>query len=103
MGDERFLEEESILWTAFRHFDLDRSGEIEKAELHKVLLMEDVENIVDHDCIDRIMKDTDFNGDGRIDFEEFICMMRHQVWVPRRFDKKDSVPTEPQGPLTHPR
>lgn len=65
-------EKEDILWSAFRRFDRDHSGNISREELLAVL---DQEGVMPHSEIDKIFKDVDKDGDGSIDFEEFKAMM----------------------------
>ncbi|XP_052250779.1 uncharacterized protein LOC127857993 isoform X2 [Dreissena polymorpha] len=61
---------------AFRHFDKDRSGTIEKSELRRFLLSKDMAfNSGDHRLLDKLLSKVDTNGDGKIDIEEFVTMM----------------------------
>eukprot|EP00929_Paragymnodinium_shiwhaense_P095984 TRINITY_DN5736_c0_g1_i1.p1 TRINITY_DN5736_c0_g1~~TRINITY_DN5736_c0_g1_i1.p1 ORF type:complete len:627 (+),score=192.75 TRINITY_DN5736_c0_g1_i1:77-1882(+) len=76
MLDRRYYHEEGVLWTAFRYFDKDGNGEIDDNELASVLADESLEELASKQQISQVMKDCDFNGDGKIDFDEFVCMMR---------------------------
>ncbi|GBG79327.1 hypothetical protein CBR_g29477 [Chara braunii] len=68
----RFLKEEHII-NAFYHFDKDRSGYITADELEAVL----TENkIGDKSEIKQIVRECDSNRDGKINYEEFLAMMR---------------------------
>lgn len=67
-----YLKEEK-LWTAFRMFDKDGNGKISAAELKEVL-GKDQKNS-DMKYYDNLIKEADFNGDGEIDYNEFIKMM----------------------------
>jgi len=73
--DKKTYMEEAALWNAFRIFDRDGNGSISKEELSQVLADGDVKNKFAKD-IEALMKDVDGNGDGEIDFEEFVQMMR---------------------------
>ena len=57
-------------------FDKDKSGKIDNEEVVALLGGEDLSNLVSKDAIHSAMKDIDENGDGEIDFEEFMAMMK---------------------------
>lgn len=65
--------EEEEMRQAFKVFDLDGNGYIDAREL-KMTMCNLGENLSDKD-IKHMMKLADKNGDGRIDYEEFINMM----------------------------
>mmetsp|Transcript_115239 Transcript_115239/g.325638 ORF Transcript_115239/g.325638 Transcript_115239/m.325638 type:complete len:669 (-) Transcript_115239:97-2103(-) len=71
----RFCEED-ICWAAFRVFDRDGSGRICKNELGQVLHSGDVQAIMGVESIERALAETDMDGDGEIDFHEFMTLMR---------------------------
>ncbi|XP_076771166.1 calcium-binding protein 4 isoform X3 [Arvicanthis niloticus] len=59
---------------AFREFDKDRDGRITVAELRQAapaLLGEPLEGTE----LDEMLRDMDLNGDGTIDFDEFVLML----------------------------
>merc|ERR1712100_775280 len=58
---------------AFKVFDKDGSGFIEKAELKKV--MEDLGEKLSEEGIDEMIKEADTDDDGKINYEEFANMM----------------------------
>jgi len=78
---EREAFNEEVCWEAFRTFDLDGSGSISKDELAQLLGADAVKKVVTKGMgvktseIDRIIADADKDGDGQIDFEEFMIMM----------------------------
>lgn len=82
--DKRKYIQEDVCWRAFKTFDVDGSGNIDKYELMKLLGIDtalgavgDVMQIqATEDEVDLIMKEVDLNGDGKIDFDEFLQMMR---------------------------
>lgn len=65
--------EEQEMRQAFRIFDIDANGFIDSREL-KMTMCHLGEDLSDGD-VKRMMKLADKNGDGRIDYEEFIQMM----------------------------
>jgi calcium-dependent protein kinase len=68
--------QEDVCWTAFGVFDIDGDGRISPEELRQVLRSGSVEEIVSAQDGDAILEAVDKNGDGLIDFEEFMEMMR---------------------------
>jgi len=66
---------EDTCWQAFRVFDLNNDGRISKEEIMNVLNDGDVQNAAAKDMAE-IMQEIDQNGDGEIDFNEFMSMMR---------------------------
>lgn len=58
---------EDAMREAFIIFDLNNDGYIDKYELRSV--MRRLGNNLKDDQIDKMMKDADLNGDGRIDFD----------------------------------
>jgi len=74
--DTKVCEQESVCWAAFRIFDENGDGKINKSELATVLENDDLEAIMGSELLSRIMQDYDADGDGQISFEEFMAMMR---------------------------
>lgn len=76
--------QENVLWTAFRSFDvLDDDGRITAEELKQVLTNSDIKKMLSPEscasAADEILRECDENGDGSIDFNEFVKVMRrHQ-------------------------
>ncbi|KAK3581943.1 hypothetical protein CHS0354_007065 [Potamilus streckersoni] len=60
---------------AFRVFDMDGNGYIDKHELRYVMRRLG-ENLSDDD-IKAMFKEADLNGDGLIDYDEFSTLMKH--------------------------
>lgn len=57
-------------------FDKDGSGKIDNEEVVALLSGEDLGSHVSGSAIAAAMKEIDENGDGEIDFEEFMMMMK---------------------------
>jgi len=68
------------LYSAFKMFDVDGSGKIDKKELIKILGTTDDYKNVKEDYWDNIIKEVDKNGDGEIDYNEFVSMMQNKKW-----------------------
>lgn len=68
--------QEDVCWGAFTAFDQDSSGKISKEELRAVLTHEDVQAVHCQETIDAVLRSVDKDGDGSVDFEEFMDMMR---------------------------
>lgn len=70
--DQKIYLKEERLYEAFRIFDKDNSGKISKDEIKKVLHL----NCENDQSVDKLMKEFDLNGDGEIDYQEFLAMMK---------------------------
>jgi len=64
---------------AFKMFDVDGSGTISKDELKQVLQKDEVHKGKDEKYWDNMIKEADKNGDGEIDYSEFLEMMNKGV------------------------
>jgi len=71
-----YLKEEK-LWACFKMFDKDGSGKISAEELKEAL---GTDETYKHDMTywEQMIKEADLNGDGEIDYNEFIKMMGSQ-------------------------
>ncbi|XP_054710375.1 calmodulin-A-like, partial [Uloborus diversus] len=66
-------EGEQELREAFRVFDSDGDGFISPAELSQVMRQLG-EKLSDDEVLDMI-READLNGDGRVDYNEFVCIL----------------------------
>lgn len=67
------VEKEEHLYKAFEYFDKDRSGYITMEELESALKKY---NMGDEKTIKEIIAEVDTDNDGRINYDEFVAMMR---------------------------
>jgi calmodulin len=67
---------EENLRQAFMMFDKDGSGQIDANEIRALLEGEDLKGTIDASQLDNIIREVDVDGNGEINFEEFLVMMR---------------------------
>ncbi|KAK6939303.1 Protein kinase domain [Dillenia turbinata] len=67
------LEKEENLYTAFQYFDKDGSGFITRDELRHAMTKY---GMGDDATIDEVINDVDTDKDGRINYDEFVAMMK---------------------------
>eukprot|EP00920_Eleutheroschizon_duboscqi_P029576 GHVT01071777.1.p1 GENE.GHVT01071777.1~~GHVT01071777.1.p1 ORF type:complete len:869 (+),score=231.43 GHVT01071777.1:871-3477(+) len=94
--DRKIYMKEDVCWAAFRVFDLDGNGKISPEELRSMLGMKDVTNSLGKEVIDSLLTEVDLNGDGEIDFDEFMYMMRRRE-VPFAHSSSRVTPSALQG------
>jgi calcium-dependent protein kinase len=75
--DKAVYMKENVCWQAFRVFDKNGDGKIDKKEIAALLNNpeSDVAKMAGADLA-KIIEDVDTNGDGEIDFDEFMKMMK---------------------------
>jgi len=75
--DRQAFSQEDVVWQAFRVYDEDGDGTISPSEL-KMLLKLDTVMAATGGATDAetVMKEIDGDGDGRINFDEFVALMR---------------------------
>jgi len=66
-------DQESDLREAFKIFDRDRDGFIDMNELKKVSMM--LGTLLDPQEIDELMEEADVDGNGKLDYAEFVKML----------------------------
>jgi len=74
--DHKAFEQEDTCWAAFRTFDKDGSGTISATELDEVLRGLGEEAALGSDAAEVLRRHADLNGDGQIDFYEFVQAVR---------------------------
>jgi Ca2+-binding EF-hand superfamily protein len=78
MSAQTFLKDQ-YLRTAFKMFDKDNSGKIDASEIGALLSGEEFKDLYTKEQLEGAIKEVDENGDGEIDFEEFLHMMKSIV------------------------
>lgn len=76
--DEAHYLQEDICWSAFCVFDRDGDGKIQHAELCEMLHDDGVDMALAHSTAAELIRQIDRAGDGSIDFDEFMHMLRDQ-------------------------
>lgn len=74
--DRRLYLQHDACWAAFCVFDRNGDGKISQEELREVLKHEGVEELLGNQTAAEIMAEIDVDGNGEIDFEEFMQMMK---------------------------
>ena len=74
--DANVFMRDDYLKSAFNMFDKDGSGKIDNSEVAELLLGEELGNLVSKAAIEEALAEIDENGDGEIDFDEFMLMMK---------------------------
>jgi len=77
--DKKQFVKEDVLWSAFRTFDRNGDGKISKEELQDVISDRDVQEQHTKELLSQVMNSVDANGDGFIDFDEFVQMMKNDA------------------------
>jgi len=101
--DKKLYHQEDVVWTAFKKFDLNGSGSIDRQELAKVLCDESVAEALhlggngdesgggsNSQLLAETFAAVDSNGDGLIDFDEFLQMMRQHEGGKPSYAKQQS-------------
>ena len=78
--DAKTFMRDSYLKSAFNMFDTDGSGKIDSTEINRLLSGEEFKDIYTPDQLAEAIAEVDKNGDGEIDFEEFMEMMKTIKW-----------------------
>eukprot|EP00927_Polykrikos_kofoidii_P045323 TRINITY_DN3925_c0_g4_i1.p1 TRINITY_DN3925_c0_g4~~TRINITY_DN3925_c0_g4_i1.p1 ORF type:complete len:504 (+),score=117.99 TRINITY_DN3925_c0_g4_i1:98-1609(+) len=77
--DKKVYMQEEVCWSAFRVFDRNGDGHISQEELRLVLQDDGVSNVCGQKAIAELLAEIDENGDDKIDFQEFMNMMKKEA------------------------
>ena len=78
VSKEKFINE-NILKFAFKYFDKDDSGEVTRSELEAVFKQGISDQNKMQEALDKIINEVDENGDGIIQYEEFVHIMKKML------------------------
>ena len=84
-----YLREENLL-SSFMMLDYDGSGKISKSEIKKAL-----NGDIDNETLEKIIQEFDLNGDGEIDYKEFVAGMQNS------YKKEEEVKEEKSPAKKH--
>ncbi|XP_074577317.1 calcium-dependent protein kinase 2-like [Curcuma longa] len=82
------MDREEHLYTAFQYFDKDNSGHITREELEQALKEK---GMFDETEIKSVIDDVDVDNDGKINYDEFVAMMRMGNPEPNPKKRRDLV------------
>jgi len=88
--DRKLNAKEERMFVAFSKLDQNGDGRISAEELEGVLKKEHVFSADDHSSVARLLKEADKDGDGKIDYEEFLSIM----WAKAHPDSEDEKETQ---------
>jgi len=74
--DRKVYNKRELCWRAFSVFDRDGDGRISLAEFSQVLHDDSLQRSIGTDKLREMIQEFDLNGDGEIDFDEFMAMMQ---------------------------
>ena len=89
MEQKVYLREENLL-SSFMMLDYDGSGKISKKEIKKAL-----NGDIDNETLEKIIQEFDLNGDGEIDYKEFVAGMQNS------YKKEEEVKEEKSPAKKH--
>jgi len=85
----------SNMLKAFKYGDLDGSGTLNKKEIMRAL---DLWNIpLDHEALDMMIAACDNDGDGEVDYKEFVDVLARDTVAPAAMGKRDLQAKEAMG------
>ena len=85
----------SDMFKAFQYVDLDRSGTLNEKEIRRAL---DMWNIpMSDDKLQELIAACDFDGDGQVDYKEFVDVLARDTVAPAAMGKRDMQSLEAMG------
>jgi len=85
----------SDMFKAFQYVDLDRSGTLNEKEIRRAL---DMWNIpISDEKLRELILACDFDGDGAVDYKEFVDVLARDTVAPAAMGKRDMQSLEAMG------
>merc|ERR1711871_871567 len=85
----------SDMFKAFQYVDLDRSGTLDEKEIRRAL---DLWNIpIDDQKLKELILACDFDGDGQVDYKEFVDVLARDTVAPAAMGKRGMQSAEAMG------
>jgi len=94
---DMYIHNHAALLRAFRCFDQDDGGSVSADEIMDTLLLSEFER----DEIDKALNDIDMNGDGEMDYGEFVSMLQQDAQVEAHLFEDDLLEMDPVGVAGH--
>jgi len=85
----------SDMWKAFKYVDLDNSGTLDEHEIKRALKMWNVS--VDDSKLEELMAACDHDGDGQVDYKEFVDALARDTVAPAAMNKRGMQSKEAMG------
>jgi Ca2+-binding EF-hand superfamily protein len=85
----------SDMFKAFQYVDLDKSGSLDAKEIRRALDMWNVP--MDEEKLQKLVAACDHDGDGQVDYKEFVDMLARDTVAPAAMGKRDMQSLEAMG------
>ena len=83
------------MFKAFQYVDLDRSGTLDNKEIRRALDMWNMP--VDDEKLNDLIAACDHDGDGQVDYKEFVDVLARDTVAPAALGKRDMQSKEAMG------
>jgi calcium-dependent protein kinase len=83
MMDHKSVYQRDICWQAFRIYDKNGDGKIQRSELEEVFSCGTVENAMGPEAVTKFMSEIGKDPDAELDFEEFMAIITGSITSPR--------------------
>jgi Ca2+-binding EF-hand superfamily protein len=85
----------SDMFKAFQYVDLDRSGTLDWKEIRRALDMWNMP--VDDAKLAELIAACDYDGDGQVDYKEFVDVLARDTVAPAALGKRDMQASDAMG------
>ena len=83
------------MFKAFQYVDLDRSGTLDNKEIRRALDMWNMP--IDDQKLAELIEACDYDGDGQVDYKEFVDVLARDTVAPAALGKRDMQSNEAMG------